>query len=271
MEHDLHRIPPPAALFNSIMASIGTGYDLSSTTFSPDGRVFQIEYAAKAVENSGTCLGIRAKDGVVIAVEKTVISKMLVAGTLRRAHIIDKHATIAICGLLPDGRVIVDHARKECANYKEFYGRNMPGSVLADRIAHFIHLYTLHWHVRPFGCAVIMGVHENNKSELYMIEPSGVSYRYYACAFGKGKAAARTELEKLSLCVKGDEGLSMDEAVDALAKVLVGVHDDAKDKEYELEMICVGEKGAKMVPRERVKEVHERAKKEAEDDSDMEE
>ena len=253
------------------MASIGTGYDLSSTTFSPDGRVFQIEYATKAVENSDTCIGFRANDGVVLAVNKTLPSKMLVSRSLRRAHIIDKHASLIICGLLPDGRVIVDHARKECKNYLDFYGRPIPGRVLADRIAHFVHLYTLHWHVRPFGCAVLLGVHLEGESELYMVEPSGICYRYYACAFGKAKAAARTELEKLPLCVsEKDKGISMDEAAYSLAKVLIAVHDEASEKQYETEVMFIGKDGAKMMPLDKVLELRERVQKEADDDSDME-
>lgn len=255
------------------MASIGTGYDLSSTTFSPDGRVFQVEYAAKAVENSGTCLGLRCKDGVVLAVEKTIVSKMLVPGTLRRAHIIDRHATLVVCGLISDGRVIVNHARKECEQYKDFYGRPIPGRVLADRLAHFVHLYTLHWHVRPFGCAVLLGVGDVDGAELYLVEPSGVSYRYYGCSFGKGKQAARTELEKLKLNEGGEAKFNCKEGVSELAKILVKVHDDTKEKDYEIEMITVGtgEKGAaKLVPRDVVEKAHTEAKAEAEADSDME-
>ncbi|PXF47409.1 hypothetical protein BWQ96_02740 [Gracilariopsis chorda] len=256
------------------MASIGTGYDLSSTIFSPDGRVFQIEYATKAVENSGTCMGIRCKDGVLLAVEKTIISKMLVPGSLRRAHIVDKHASLVVCGLISDGRVIVDRAREECENYLDFYGRPIPGAILADRLAHFVHLYTLHWSVRPFGCAILLGVHNGEKqgAQLYMIEPSGVSYRYFACAYGKGKQAARTELEKLSLNDKqASPQISCEQAVKDLAKIVVSVHDDSKDKEYEIEMIWVRDgKPAAMVPRDVVQKVHDEAKREAEADSDME-
>lgn len=256
------------------MASIGTGYDLSSTTFSPDGRVFQVEYAAKAVENSGTCLGLRCKDGVVLAVEKTIVSKMLVQGTLRRSHIIDRHATLAVCGLISDGRVIVNHARDECERYKDFYGRPIPGRVLADRLAHFVHLYTLHWHVRPFGCAVLLAVASVDGPELYLVEPSGISYRYYGCAFGKGKQAARTELEKLKLNdAQGKPAFTTEEAIAELAKIIVKVHDDTKDKDYEIEMISVttGEDGkARLVPRDIVDKVHADAKLEAEADSDME-
>lgn len=253
------------------MASIGTGYDLSSTTFSPDGRVFQIEYAGKAVENSGTVLGMRCKDGVVLAVEKTVVSKMLVSGSLRRVHIVDHHATVAICGLLPDGRVIVNYAREECERYREFYGREIPGRVLADRIANYVHVHTLHWHLRPFGCAVLIGVHGKHDSgpELYLVEPSGVCYRYYAVAFGKGKQGARTELEKLNLKDEsGSPGLTCEEAVNALARILVRVHDEAKDKDYTIEMSWVkqGDKVASMVPKELVDKAHETAKAELDAD-----
>eukprot|EP00191_Tetraselmis_sp_GSL018_P023617 CAMPEP_0177627542 /NCGR_PEP_ID=MMETSP0419_2-20121207/31259_1 /TAXON_ID=582737 /ORGANISM="Tetraselmis sp., Strain GSL018" /LENGTH=450 /DNA_ID=CAMNT_0019128703 /DNA_START=142 /DNA_END=1497 /DNA_ORIENTATION=- len=112
------------------MAGIGTGYDLSVTTFSPDGRVFQTEYAQKAVDNAGTAAGIRCKDGVVLAVEKLVLSKMLVPGSNRRIHAVDRHAGIATTGLAPDGRQIVNRAQSEAANYKQLNGSKIPGHVL---------------------------------------------------------------------------------------------------------------------------------------------
>jgi 20S proteasome subunit alpha 7 len=253
------------------MASIGTGYDLSSTTFSPDGRVFQVEYAGKAVENSGTVLGIRCTDGVVLAVEKMVISKMLIPGTVRRSHLVDAHACVTVCGLVSDGRVLVNRARQEAEQYKDFYGHAIPGPVLASRLADFVHLYTLHWHVRPFGCALLLAVTDpENGPQLYLIEPNGVGYRYHACSFGKGRQASKTELEKLPL-----GNISCEEAVKELAKIIVGVHDEAKDKDYELEMVWVkdvpGGKSdapkAGAVPKELVEAAHEAAKAAAEEDS----
>nr|XP_009592267.1 proteasome subunit alpha type-3-like [Nicotiana tomentosiformis]XP_016453646.1 PREDICTED: proteasome subunit alpha type-3-like [Nicotiana tabacum] len=74
------------------MASIGTGYDLSVTTFSPDGRVFQIEYAGKAVDNSGTVVGIKCKDGIILGVEKLIASKMMLPGSNRRIHSVHRHS-----------------------------------------------------------------------------------------------------------------------------------------------------------------------------------
>ena len=102
------------------MASSGSGYDLSSSTFSPDGRIFQIEYAAKAVENAGTALGLKCKDGIVLAVEKPLQNKMLVAHTTgRRIHSVDEHAGVAITGFVSDGRQIVNRAREEASSYEE--------------------------------------------------------------------------------------------------------------------------------------------------------
>ena len=86
------------------MSSIGTGYDLSTSTFSPDGRVFQVDYAQKAVESSGTAIAIRGKDGVVFAVEKIITSKLYEKSANRRIFSIDRHIGMAGSGLYADVR-----------------------------------------------------------------------------------------------------------------------------------------------------------------------
>merc|ERR1712004_728164 len=91
---------------------------LSASQFSPDGRVFQIEYANKAVENSGTCLGIRGKDGVVFACEKIVVSKLYEAGANRRITNIDTHVGMAAAGLVTDARQLAEIARDEAGTYR---------------------------------------------------------------------------------------------------------------------------------------------------------
>merc|ERR1712128_311281 len=104
------------------MSSIGTGYDLSASQFYPDGRVFQIEYASKAVENSGTAIGIRGKDGVVFAVEKIVTSKLFEKGANRRIANIDTHVGMAAAGLVTDARQLAEIARDEASTYRGDYG-----------------------------------------------------------------------------------------------------------------------------------------------------
>jgi 20S proteasome subunit alpha 7 len=131
------------------MSSIGTGYDQSTTTFSPDGRVFQVEYAAKAVENSSTAVGIRCKDGVVMAVEKPKLSKMLVEGSNRRIMHINKQIGMCVSGMIADARQIVNHGRQEASRYLDMYGSTIPGDMLCDRVAGLMHTYTLYWCALP--------------------------------------------------------------------------------------------------------------------------
>merc|ERR1712028_248460 len=169
------------------MSGIGTGYDLSTTTFSPDGRVFQVEYAGKAIDSSGTVLAVKCKDGIVMAVEKMVRSKLLVEGSNRRSFIVSKKAGMAVAGFQADARQIVLRARSECEQYKSAYGGDIPPHVLNDRVASFMHLYTVYWSVRPFGVGVIMAHHGRDGYELYQLDQAGAAYRCYAAAIGKAR------------------------------------------------------------------------------------
>lgn len=216
------------------MSSIGTGYDLSASQFSPDGRVFQVEYAQKAVENSGTVIGLRGKDGVVFAVEKLITSKLYEAGANRRIFNIDHHVGMAVSGLISDARQIAETARSEAANYRNKYGIGIPLKYLNDRVSMYMHAYTLYSAVRPFGCSVILGAYEADGPVMYMSDPSGVSYGYYGCAIGKAKQAAKTEIEKLKL-----SDMTCKELVKEAARIIYLVHDELKDKQFELEMSWV--------------------------------
>jgi len=218
------------------MSSIGTGYDLSASQFSPDGRVFQVEYAIKAIENSGTAIGLRGRDGVVFAMEKLVTSKLYEPGANRRLASADKHVGLAVGGLLADARQIIDRARQEASSYRSEYGGNVPLKYLTDRVAMYIHAYTLYSSVRPFGCAVILGSQETSGPQMYMIDPSGVYNGYKGCAIGKAKQAAQTEMEKLEISNK-----SVHELINEAAKIIYMVHDEVKDKAFELELSWVGE------------------------------
>jgi len=240
------------------MSSIGTGYDLSCTTFSPDGRVFQVEYAIKAVENSGTAIGIRCKDGVVLGVEKLIISKMLEPGSNKRIFSVDRHCGLTFAGLAADARQLVNRARSEAKNYKSFYGDIIPSKVLNDRIAGFMQAYTLYASMRPFGVSVILASWDKDGPSLYSIEPSGVAYGYYGATVGKGKQSAKGELEKLKL-----SEMDCRQAVKEVARIVHSVHDDVKDKEFELEMSWICKESNfqhQFVPKELVVEAEKLAK-----------
>ncbi|KAI0750940.1 20S proteasome subunit [Daedaleopsis nitida] len=217
------------------MTSIGTGYDLSASTYSPDGRIFQVEYANKAVENSGTAIGLRVKDGVVLAVEKLVHSKLLVPDANRRIQTIDKHIGLASAGYLADGRHLANRARDEASSFRENYRSSPTLQYVIDRVGLYVQAYTLYSSVRPFGCSTIFGAVDKNGPALFVVEPSGVSYGYRGAAVGKGRQLAKTELEKLKFTE-----LTMKEAVMEAARIIYLVHDDAKEKEFELELSWVG-------------------------------
>ncbi|CAG89125.2 DEHA2F09724p [Debaryomyces hansenii CBS767] len=213
------------------MTSIGTGYDLSNSVFSPDGRNFQVEYAMKAVENGGTSIGIKCKDGIVLAVEKIINSKLLVPGKNKRIQTIDRHIGVAYSGLLPDGRHFVNRGRDEAQNFKNIYKTPISVPHLMDRLGIYIQNYTCYNSVRPFGIVSIVGGVDENGPHLYMIEPSGTCWGYTGAATGKGRQTAKSELEKLNF-----EELTVKEAVKVAAKIIHQAHEDNKDKDYELEI-----------------------------------
>ncbi|KZT20798.1 N-terminal nucleophile aminohydrolase [Neolentinus lepideus HHB14362 ss-1] len=242
------------------MTSIGTGYDLSASTYSPDGRIFQVEYANKAVENSGTIIGLRVKDGVVIAVENLVHSKLLVPGANRRIQTVDRHMGLASAGFLADGRHIANRAREEAGNHRDTYRSPPTLKTIAGRLGLYIQAYTLYSSVRPFGISTVVGAVDKDGPALYVIEPSGVFYGYHGAAVGKGRQLAKTELEKLNLAE-----MSTREAVTEAARIVYAVHEDNKEKEFELEMSWIGDETKGLfipVPKD-LKEEAERKAKEA--------
>ena len=211
-------------------------YDLSASQFSPDGRVFQVEYANKAVENSGTVIALRGKDGVVFAVEKLVTSKLYEPGANRRIFTVDRHVGIAVAGLFADATAVVETASEEARNYRKQYHTPIPVQYLKDRVGLYVHAYTMYSALRPFGASLLMAAFDElDGPALYCLEPSGLSYGYLGCSMGKAKQAAKTEIEKLKLA-----DLSCRELVKEAAKIIYTVHDEIKDKAFELELSWVG-------------------------------
>eukprot|EP00486_Rosalina_sp_Unknown_P000112 CAMPEP_0201566176 /NCGR_PEP_ID=MMETSP0190_2-20130828/5762_1 /ASSEMBLY_ACC=CAM_ASM_000263 /TAXON_ID=37353 /ORGANISM="Rosalina sp." /LENGTH=265 /DNA_ID=CAMNT_0047984517 /DNA_START=75 /DNA_END=872 /DNA_ORIENTATION=- len=253
------------------MASVGVGYDLGASTYSPAGRVFQVEYAGKAVDNSGTVIGIRCQDGVVLGVEKLIRNKMLVTNSYRRIFTTSMSSGLAIGGLLPDGRQLVNRARDEASSYKSNFGISIPGKVLSQRIALYVHAYTEYWHLRPFGVSSLLGVYDDSDlgAQLYMIEPSGECLRYFGIAVGKGSQQARVQLEKLNF-----DTITAKEGAIKIAEIIYQLHDEVKDKPFELELswICdASNKKHQFVPKELLDEAIAAGKKAAEDDDSEDE
>jgi len=248
------------------MASVGVGYDLGSSIYSPAGRVFQVEYAGKAVENSGAVIGIRCKDGVVMGVERLIRTKMMLTSSYHRIFTTSANSGMAIGGLLPDGRQLVKRAREEASSYKDNFGVPIPGKVLSERVALFVHAYTEYYWLRPFGVSSLLAVYDESAlgPQLYCVEPSGECLRYFATAVGKNAQQARVQLEKLDF-----ENISCREAAVRIAEIVFSLHDEVKDKPFELELSWVCDESGKKhqrVPAEVMELALAAGRKAAEDD-----
>jgi 20S proteasome subunit alpha 7 len=233
-----------------IMSSTGAGYDLDTSCYSPDGRVFQVDYATKASDNSGCAVGLKCKDGVVMGVEKIIKSKLLVEGSNRRIHNIFHHAGIAVAGWDADGRLLAERARDESFAYRADFGIDIPPHELADRLGHYLHAYTCYSSYRPFGVSVLLAGYDPAAKDafLHMIEPSGLGFRFRGCSVGKARQSVKTEIEKLDL-----ESMTVREGLKQIARIVRIVHDEDKDKAFEFEASWVCEESGwehRQVPKE---------------------
>lgn len=250
------------------MSSIGTGYDLAASTFSPEGRIFQVEYAQKAVDASSTVVSLASKNGVVTAIEKTITSKLCIEDDGRRINNVTTMIGISGTGYYPDYRSLLNYSHEESSKYLKEFRDVIPVKKLADTIAEYVHIFTLGIS-RPFGVSVnILSWNEDDGSSLYCVEPSGLGYKYKAWSIGKNSQAAKTEIEKLTDSLND---FTLQQLLDESIRILLTVRDE-KQKNLMIEAGWVGDtsKGLfKIVDRDRVRISEDMAKQriEAEEDA----
>lgn len=198
------------------------GYDRAITVFSPDGRLYQVEYAIETVRRGTIAVGVKCKDGVVIAVEERP-RKLQISNTAQKIFQIDDHVGVAAAGYIPDARSQVDNARFFSQSNKMIYDEPVEVETIAKHLADQSQQYTQYAGVRPFGVALILGGVVGGKPQLYLTDPSGTYISYDAIAIGSGSDQVTDFLEKT---YKSD--LSLDEA-SALASA--GIYLSSEDKE----------------------------------------
>jgi len=164
------------------------GYDRAITIFSPEGRLYQVEYAYEAVKRGMTALGVKAVDGVVLAVEKKSTSP-LVEGA-EKIKKIDDHVGVAFAGLFGDARVLIDQARIYAQTHRLVYGEPIPIEMLVKRICDIKQVYTQHGGVRPFGVAFLFAGIDRKGVHLIQTDPGGTYLRCKARAIGAGAQRA---------------------------------------------------------------------------------
>jgi len=185
------------------------GYDRAITVFSPDGRLFQVEYAREAVKRGTTSLGVKSKEGVVLLVDKRTTSKLVETKSIEKIFQIDDHIGAATSGLVADARALIERARLESQINKITYNEPIRVETLAKKICDMKQLYTQNGGVRPFGSALIIGGVANGSCKLFETDPSGALIEYKATAIGSGRTAAMDVFED-----DYKDDLTIDEAID---------------------------------------------------------
>ncbi|KAJ1667517.1 proteasome component pup2 [Coemansia sp. RSA 1813] len=177
-------------------------YDRGVNTFSPEGRLFQVEYAIEAIKLGSTAIGIRTTDGVILAVEKRITSPLLVADSIEKILEIDGHVACAMSGLTADSRTMIEYARVEAQNHTFSYDEVIPVESVTQAVCDLALRFgegadgqesTMS---RPFGVSLLIAGVDERGPQLYHTDPSGTFLHYEAKAIGAGSEGAQSELQE---------------------------------------------------------------------------
>ncbi|WP_088335558.1 archaeal proteasome endopeptidase complex subunit alpha [Methanopyrus sp. KOL6] len=230
-----------------------TAYDRAITVFSPDGRLFQVEYAREAVKRGTTALGIKVEEGVVLGVDKRVASKLIEPESIEKVYQIDTHIGAATAGLVADARVLVERARIEAQTYRYTYGEPIDVDVLVKAICDLKQVYTQHGGVRPFGTALLIAGVDRKGCRLFETDPSGALTEHKATAIGEGRQEALDVFEE-----EYREDMTLREAVKLAVRALYEASREETTADN-LEIAVVDEQGFRKLEREKIEEMFERA------------
>lgn len=189
------------------------GYDRAIVVFSPEGRMYQVEYARKAVEKASTVVGVTFVNGVVLAAARS-IQKLLVPESVEKISKVDEHIGIASCGILADSRVLVDYARIKCQINRITYSEPIEISALVKDICDRKQRFTQMGGIRPFGVSLLVAGMDGGP-HLYETDPSGTLREWRAHAVGRGSKDARKVLME-----EFKDGIAKDKAIDLGLKAL---------------------------------------------------
>ena len=201
-------------------------YDRGITIFSPDGRLYQVEYAREAVKRGSASIGVRTAEGVVLLADKRSHSPLMEPESVEKLHKADDHIGMASAGHVADARQLIDFARRQAQVNRLRYGEPMGVETLTKTVTDFIQQYTQIGGARPFGVALVVGGIENGEPRLFETDPSGTPYEWKALAIGENRADIREYLEE-----RYDEELTLDEGIELALSALSDGTDELLDPE----------------------------------------
>ena len=206
-------------------------YDRAITVFSPDGRLYQVEYAREAVKRGTTAVGIKVKDGIVLLVDKRISSRLLESNSVEKIFRIDEHIGVASSGLVGDARSLIDRARVEAQINRISYGEMIDVETLAKKLGDHMQTYTQFGGARPYGTALLIAGVSDGEFRLFETDPSGTLLEYKATGIGTGRPAVMKRFEG-----EYDHDITVAEAV---ALGISALH-DATEGKFELGTIEIG-------------------------------
>lgn len=211
------------------------GYDRAITVFSPEGRLYQVEYASEAVRQGPLAVGVKAKNGVVLVGEKRSPSKLVDLSTLKKILLIDDHVGTAIAGLHADARKLIDQARVRAQINRLSYDEPITVQSLVVDVCDTKQMHTQYGGVRPFGVSLLVAGVDDHGPQLYTTDPSGSFWGWKATAIGKDSDSVRDFFtEKFSPNLDLDGALNL--ALDGIEKVSGDFSSDPKERAETLEI-----------------------------------
>eukprot|EP01132_Coremiostelium_polycephalum_P002830 gene2830-3516_t len=169
-------------------------YDSDITTYSPSGRVHQIEYAMEAVKQGSAAVGLKSSKYAILVSLKRSSSEL--GSYQKKIFIVDGHVGVAISGLTADARVLCNYMRNECSNYKYVYESDMRVERLVTKVADKSQIHTQRYGRRPYGVGLLVAGYDQLGAHIYQTCPSGNFYDYKSISIGARSQSAKTYLEK---------------------------------------------------------------------------
>lgn len=221
-------------------------YSFSLTTFSPSGKLVQIEHALMAVGSGQTSLGIKAANGVVIATEKKLPSILVDESSVQKIQLLTSNIGVTYSGMGPDSRVLVRKSRKQAQQYYKLYKEPIPVTQLVRETATVMQEFTQSGGVRPFGVSLLVAGYDDNGPQLYQVDPSGSYFSWKASAMGKNVTNAKSFLEK-----RYTEDMELDDAVHtAILTLKEGFEGQISGKNIEIGVVGTDRKFRVLTPAE---------------------
>ncbi|MFC7127794.1 proteasome subunit alpha [Haloferax chudinovii] len=234
-------------------------YDRGTSLFSPDGRIYQVEYAREAVKRGAPVLGVRTADGVVLGALRSTPSDLMEAESIEKLHKLDDALGAATAGHVADARKLVDFARTTAQREHLRYGEPIGVETLTKTITDNIQESTQSGGTRPYGASLLIGGVENGSGRLFATDPSGTPQEWKAVAIGGHREDVQGALEDGYA-----EDLSLEDGLALAVEALVAADDEIESDE--LNLVTVSEAGYEIVDEETIAELFADAT--ADDESD---